>query len=89
MRRIPTKEDNPTGFHRRYDVSKIDGEPVDPNAEYMVLRLDWGGSDKEHIKACRIAVCAYAYAIKDHLPDLSKDILDRYSNIPMNPYPNT
>lgn len=84
MSRIPGPEECPNGFHRRYEVSKTSGEPCDPDAEYMVLRLDWGGDDKKHIWACRIAAVAYAQMIADHLPELSKDILERYSNIPKN-----
>lgn len=52
--------------------------PVDQGAEYFVLRLDEGGKDPEHIKACRIGVNAYADAIKHHLPELAKDLKERY-----------
>ena len=52
--------------------------PVDPDAEYFVLRLDTGGSDIEHIKAGRIGIHAYAEAIKHHLPQLSSDLIKRY-----------
>ena len=41
---IPTAEENPHGFHQRYCVTKPASEP-DPNAVYLVLRLDKGGSD--------------------------------------------
>lgn len=51
---------------------------VDRNAEYFVLRLDEGGKDPEHIKACRIGVNAYADAIEHHLPELAKDLKERY-----------
>lgn len=51
---------------------------VDPNSEYFVLRLDEGGKDPEHIKACRIGVNAYADAIQHHLPELAKDLKERY-----------
>ncbi len=53
--------------------------PVDKNSEYFVLRLDKGGSDVEHIKACRIAVNAYADAIERHLPKLAKDIREKWT----------
>jgi hypothetical protein len=52
--------------------------PVDPGAEYFVMRLDMGGSDKNHIMACRIAIKAYAEAMADLMPELSKDLLERY-----------
>jgi len=51
---------------------------TDPDAEYFVMRLDEGGKDPEHIKACRVGVNAYADAIRHHLPDLAKDLKERY-----------
>ena len=81
MKKIPTQEENPKGLHQRYIVSKTDGEPVDDNAEYFVLRLDEGGNDIKHIKACRKAIRTYAKKIKKHLPQLSKDLLERYPKI--------
>lgn len=51
---------------------------TDKDSEYFVMRLDEGGSDIEHIKACRIGVHAYADAIEHHLPELSKDLRERY-----------
>ncbi len=82
MSNIPTKLENPTGLHHRYSIRKIIGGgrliPVDAGSEYFVMRLDKGGSDIEHIKACRIGVNAYADAIQHHLPDLAKDLKERY-----------
>lgn len=90
MSNIPTQFENPNGFHQRYHIQKIeiregfhlkDGlklVPCDPGAEYFVMRLDEGGKDLEHIKACRIGVNAYADAIEHHLPELSKDLRERY-----------
>ena len=52
--------------------------PTDPEAEYFVLRLDEGGGDPQHILACRVAVLAYARAIEHHLPDLARDIKERW-----------
>ncbi len=51
---------------------------VDKGAEYFILRLDDGGKDPKHIDACRKAVLFYANEIKDHLPDLSKDLVKKY-----------
>lgn len=81
MKTIPTQEKNPKGLHQRYIVSKTDGEPVDDFAEYFVLRLDEGGNDIKHIKACRKAIRTYAKKIKNHLPQLSQDLLERYPKI--------
>ena len=78
MNTIPTKEENPKGFQQRYNVSKIDGKPIDKGSEYFVLRLDSGGKDSKHILACRKAVLKYAEEIKDHIPQLSKDLIDKY-----------
>lgn len=54
--------------------------PVDPRAEYFVLRLDKDSKDKKHLEACRKAVLVYANEIKEHLPQLSKDLIERYGN---------
>ena len=77
---IPTQKENPKGLYQRYTISKTDGSPMDPNAEYFVLRVDLLGKDATHILACRKALMVYAEAIKDHLPNLSKDLIERYSN---------
>ena len=76
---IPTREENPNGLHLRYIVNKTDGQPVDEDAEYFVLRLDKNGSDPKHIEACRKAIITYAVTIEPHLPELSKDLIERYS----------
>jgi hypothetical protein len=92
MNKIPSQIKNPKGLHQRYYIQKInyngyfeEGEalvdnlmPVDKDAEYFVMRLDEGGSDIEHIKACRIGIHAYAKAIQHHLPELAKDLIERY-----------
>lgn len=51
---------------------------VNPEAEYFVLRLDVKGKDLKQINACRIAINAYAEAIKEHIPQLAMDLLERY-----------
>lgn len=89
---IQTKEENPTGLHQRYAIEKIVSviphengpttyitQPIDKGAEYFVMRLDDGGKDPVHIAACRKAVLTYAEEIKNHLPDLSKDLIEKYS----------
>ena len=52
--------------------------PTEEWAEYFILRLDEDGEDMEHIKACRVAIHAYADAIQHHLPKLASDIKERY-----------
>ena len=85
---IQSHEENPKGLHRRYHIDKLvyeDGYnvptkiPVDPDAEYFVMRLDNGGSDPKHVAACRKAVLVYAEEIKDHLPELAADLIEKYS----------
>lgn len=66
---------NSYSFIPRYEAIL---KPVDKNAEYFIMRLDDGGKDAEHIKACRIGVNAYADAIEHHLPELAKDLRERY-----------
>lgn len=92
MNTIPTQTENPKGLHKRYFVSKwIPGletkhewplerriTAVDKDAEYFVLRLDNGGKDPNHIAACRKAVIAYAVAIEPYIPELAKDLIERY-----------
>jgi hypothetical protein len=80
---IPTREQNPEGLHQRYRVFKIVPgastlQPIDHGAEYFPLRLDSGGKDPDHIKACRIAIHAYAKAIAHKFPLLAKELKSRY-----------
>lgn len=74
---VKKKEDNPKGLYRKYKVEKLEGK-TDPKAEYFVLRLDNGGKDKNHIKACREALLKYAALMKNHLPELYDDIVEKY-----------
>jgi len=71
------------GLENRYNVTKTNGEPVDPKAVYFVLRLDAGGNDPYHIAACRKAVRGYVEHIvrvqrnssgADHLRRLADDL---------------
>lgn len=91
---IQRKEQNPNGLHAKYSIRKIVGwkktaidipfgmrpitKPVDENAEYFVLRLDTGGKDINQIRSGRIAIHAYADAIEPFIPQLAKDLRERY-----------
>jgi|SRR5690606_9878114 len=66
-------------FHQ--PIIKPELKEVDEGSEYFVMRLDEGGSDPRHIQACRKAVLHYAELIKDHLPDLSRDLIERYGAV--------
>lgn len=92
---IPTQTENPEGLHSRFVIRKITGwrkegfegwraitKAADPKAEYFVMRLDESGSDINHIKACRIGIHAYANAIEPHIPQLAKDLRERYPLLP-------
>ena len=54
-----TKQDNKRGVYGKYIISKVSGEPVDPEAQYFVLRLD---TDDAAVEAARTyAVHSMAY----------------------------
>ena len=65
MSAIPELSANPTGLHRRYNVTKVNGEPTDPMATYFVLRLDHFGRDGAHIEASRAAARAYVAKVEE------------------------
>ena len=65
------------GLYNKYVVSKSNGNKVDENAEYFVLRLDENG-EKNHVDACKKAILVYAENIKEFLPKLSEDLIQKY-----------
>lgn len=67
----PTMLEPPRGLYGKYNVSKADGSPRDPNARYFVLRYD---KDDAHGEACRAALATYAKHIKSTLPELAADL---------------
>lgn len=72
-------ENKHSGILIKYHIQKANGNPIDPNADYFVLRLDDGGSDPLHIEACRKAILTYANTVLGtHLDGLAKDIIERY-----------
>jgi hypothetical protein len=70
------------GLYNRYIIEKANGEKTDPNAIYFVLRVDGLGKDINHQLACRKALRVYAEEIKDHLPQLSSDIVELLNGLP-------
>jgi hypothetical protein len=70
-------ENKDKGIIQKYIISRTDGTPIDPKNAYFILKIE-GNGDPEHINASRIAVCAYADAIKNHLPELSKELIEKY-----------
>lgn len=72
------EETNNAGLLPKYNISKATGEPVSPEAEYFVLRLDSNDDDPIHVWACRKALVAYASELydNDHLSQLADDIMN-------------
>jgi len=61
---------NKSRLQSKYIVAKTNGDPVDPEAEYLVLRLD---TDPH----ARTAALAWADAIESEAPNLAADIRQR------------
>ena len=74
---IPEKTENPEGLHRKFNVTKADGSPVDPGAEYFLLRLD-EDADPKYREASKLAILTFAGAIETTIPKLAADIRERY-----------
>ena len=68
---LPTPEENPDGLHRKYHIQKTNGQPLDPNSIYFVLRLD---GNNPHAAACRAAALVYCDRIEEHIPQLAGDL---------------
>jgi hypothetical protein len=62
--------DKQRGWYLKYIIEKADGSPVDPNADYFILRLDTD-------PAARKAALAYAEAIEESNPVLASDLRSR------------
>lgn len=75
---LPPKSHNPLGFHKKYNITKVDGTPVDPDAIYLVLRLD--GKDGPRIQSARAGARAYADELlrsNAGLDQVAYDIIER------------
>ena len=55
------------GLYQKYIIQKADGTPIDPNADYFVLRLDTDKHARETLKF-------YGNAIYQDNPELTHDI---------------
>jgi len=75
---MKTEQENPNGLHRKYIVTKANGEPVDPRAEYFLLRTDKYAKDQMHVAACIKALLVYADEIEPHLPQLAKELREKH-----------
>ncbi len=58
------------GLYGKYIVNRSDGQPVDPGADYFVLRLDTD-------EAARRALLVYAWLVVETMPKLSQDLRER------------
>jgi hypothetical protein len=72
MSQLPKREENPDGLHQRYNVTRADGT-YDPDAQYFVLRLDFGG-DMEHAMACRAAARTYIAMAPPHMKQVAAEL---------------
>jgi hypothetical protein len=59
------------GFYNKYVVTKANGNPIDPEAEYFVLRID-------NDPAAKLALAVYAANTPNKT--LSKDLMDKIGN---------
>lgn len=60
-----------------YYLTQISGKDFPSYGDYFVLRLD-ESNNNEQCKAARIAINAYADAIRDHNPELADSLKQRY-----------
>lgn len=59
-----------SSLYRKYIVSKANGQPIDPQADYFVLRLDTD-------PAARAAAYCYAREVENDFPGLAEELIDR------------
>jgi len=57
----------PSGLYGKYRISKADGTPTDPGAQYFVLRIDTD-------QAARMALQTYANYVEHDNPTLADDL---------------
>ena len=75
---VPAKNKLQKAFYSRRDHRNYRLKPMDEGFEGFVLRFD-GGGDPKHVEACRKAILIYANEIRDYIPQLSKDLIEKYS----------
>jgi hypothetical protein len=67
-----------SGLFNKYIVQKSDGSPIDPNAQYFVLRVDTD-------PAARAALKVYAAYVDEDQPNFSDELyrwVDKYDSAP-------
>ena len=65
------------GFYKKYIVTKTSGNPMDPEAEFIVLRIDKG----IYLHACRAGAAAFAEAVRGENPLLANGIQTRLEEL--------
>jgi hypothetical protein len=60
-------------FRQKFHISRVDGTPLPPTAEFFVLRVDDGADDSSH---ARVAVDYYAQGIQEDDAVLSTQVLN-------------
>ncbi len=56
------------GYEQKYIISKVNGKPVDPKADYFVLRLD---TDPHALKALE----TYYWSVRNDNRQLAEDLI--------------
>ena len=62
------------GLIDKYRIEKTNGNQLNANAEYFVLRYDKYGGDPIHIRACQTALLVYCTEIENHIPKLAIEL---------------
>ncbi len=57
------------GYEKKYIVKKTNGHPIDPKADYFVLRLD---TDPHALKALE----TYYWSVRNDNRQLAEDLID-------------
>lgn len=71
-----------THLEKKYIITKADGSEVDPEAVYIVLRVDKKAVDQAHARASREAVKAYSrYILRSSTSRLHQLGIDLFSLI--------
>ena len=68
----PEKE----GLKLKYFLTKVDGSPVDSDADYFILKLN--SKTRWHREASIKAILAYADSVQPDAPLLAEDIIKKY-----------
>jgi hypothetical protein len=67
---------NNHGLFNKYTVTKTNGEPTDPGAQYFVLRIDTD-------YAARFALTSYISAIQERQPEFAQQLIDWLESTPV------